>query len=233
MAARRTLDETRQLLLDAGLEMLRADGAAISIAGFSLIDVCRHAGLKTSGSAYKIWPNQNDFRIALLRHVLDRSSTDQPTTDMIVETFDAATGLPPLVEIIRSVAAFNASFYIGDADYHLFIAVWIAAATDPVLAEQVRGSDTETLDGFARLYEFVADIYGLEWVPPFSPQLMATTFAGLIEGLAIRERYAPESVPTDLMRPTGPDGEMQPWHLFACGVEAITEKFLRPREPVS
>ena len=229
MAARRTLDETRTLLLDAGVDILLHDGVSFAVAGCSLIDVCRHAGLKTSGSAYKIWPNQEDFRVELLRHALDASTSDSPTIRPIMANLANSDDRPSSEELIRSIAAINIGFYIGAPTFHLFLALWCEAGSDPVMAALIHESDERALNAFAQIYEIVADAYELDWVAPFDSRLLATTLAALMEGLAIRARYAPDSVPTDLVRATGLDGAEQQWHLAACGVAAIVAKFLRPR----
>lgn len=229
MAARRSLDETRDLLLDAGVDILIHDGISFAVAGFSLIDVCRHAGLKTSGSAYKIWPNQEDFRVELLRHALDASNTDSPTIRPLMESLLDGDDTPSLTELIRSISALNVSFYIGDPKFNVFLALWCAAGSDPVLAGLIQASDESALNAFANIYEVVADAYDLEWVEPFNSQLLATTLAALMDGLAIRARYDPSSVPSELPRATGPGDEIQQWHLAACGVQALVAKFLRPR----
>ena len=82
---------------------------------------------------------------------------------------------------------------------------------------------------YAAIYAAVAERYDLEFVPPFDATILATSIGALAEGFAIRDHVTPELVPDDMPRPTGPDGAVEPWHLFACGVEALVRAFTRPR----
>jgi hypothetical protein len=233
MTPRRSLSETRRLLLDTGAKMLVETGVQVTVGHINMIDVCREAGLKTAGSGYKIWPSQDDFRIDLLRHLLDSTIVGTDTVEMITATVAGGDDLPPLGELIRTAGAANAESNIGNDSYVVYVALWLAAEFDEELRQGLRGSDSEWLDAFAHLYDAVLDRYGREWVPPFNAKLLAVSLSALVEGLAIRARYYPQLVPRELMRPTGPAGEDEPWHLFACGAQALIESFSRPIEPAN
>ena len=56
----RMLDETRELLLGVGIEMLYERGAGVSVGHIKLSDVVTAAGL-TTGAAYRCWDNQEAF----------------------------------------------------------------------------------------------------------------------------------------------------------------------------
>jgi hypothetical protein len=229
MAGRRTLDETRALLLDVGVQLLVETGVEVNANRISLIDVCREAGLKTSGSAYKIWPNQEQFRIDLMRRLLGAVTVRPDTIDLIAESISADSPLPAPSEFLRTIANENATTDMERRDFDLYIGVWLAAINDPELARALTDSDIDIAASYSRLYDSVMDAYDLEWVPPFDATLFAITVGALAEGFSICSRHAPERVPTALMRPTGPNGEDQPWHLYACGVQAIVDAFTRPK----
>ncbi len=231
MAGRRSLDETRDLLLDVGVQLLIETGVEVNANRISLIDVCREAGLKTAGSAYKIWPNQEQFRIELMRRLLEAVTVRADTVDSLTESISDAAQLPAPSELLRTIASGNARTNTESGDFELYVGVWLAAINDPELARALTESDMDIADSYARLYDSVVDAYDLEWVPPFDANLFAITVGALSEGLSICSRHRPERVPTDLMRPTGPNGEDQPWHLYACGVQAIVEAFTRPKDP--
>ena len=230
MPPRRSLSETRTLLLDTGAKMLLETGIQVTVGRLTLIDVCREAGLKTAGSGYKIWPSQEDFRVDLLRHLLDSTIAGIEIIDLLTETVATDEELPDATELIRTAGADNAIANIGNAAYFAYIALWLAAEFDDELRVGLRSSDTAWLDSMARLYEAVLVRYGREWIPPFTAKHLSVSLSALVEGLAIRARYDPALVPEDLSRPTGPDGAEQPWHLFACGAQALIEGFSRPIE---
>ena len=227
MSPRRTLDQTRTYLLDKGVELLLSHGVEATVGSIPLIDVCRHAGLTTAGSAYKIWATQDDFRAELLRYALD-TSTDASMTSELLRHASSGDSPGTFRELIRQAGAHNATHNLSSEHYRLFVALWCAAGSEPVLARQIHESDASTLNSFAEIYDTVIVSSGREWVPPFNPAIFATTVSALAEGLTIRARYAPDRVPADLIRPTGPDGSDQSWHLFACAAEAIVELFTRP-----
>lgn len=230
MPPRRSLSETRTLLLDAGAKMLVDTGFQVTVGHINLIDVCREAGLKTAGSGYKIWPSQGDFRVDLLRHLLDSIIVGTDIVDRLTQTVAGGDELPGLQELIRTIGATNAESNIDNDSYTVYVALWLAAEFDDQLRSGLRGSDTDLLDAFANLYDALLERYGREWVPPFNATLLSVSLSALVEGLAIRARFEPGVVPNDLMRPTGPDGAEEPWHLFACGAEALIEAFSRPIE---
>lgn len=228
MTPRRSLSETRTLLLDTGTKMLVETGIQVTVGHINLIDVCREAGLKTAGSGYKIWPSQEDFRVDLLRHLLDSTIVGTDTVDLLTDAVSSSNDLPALGELIRTAGASNAESNIGNESYVVYIALWLAAEFDNELRDGLRGSDSEWLSAFAHLYETVLARYEREWTPPFTAKHLAVSLSALVEGLAIRARYDPSLVPNQLLRPTGPDGADEPWHLFACGAQALIEGFSRP-----
>lgn len=230
MTPRRSLTETRSLLLDTGAKMLVETGVQVTVGHINMIDVCREAGLKTAGSGYKIWATQEEFRVDLLRHLLDGTIVGTDTVDLVTDALASADEVPPLIELIRTAGAANAESNISNDSYVVYIALWLAAEFDHELRDGLQSSDSDWLDAFANLYETVLERYGRDWTPPFDAKMLAVSLSALVEGLAIRARFDPKLVPNDLMRPTGPDGAEEPWHLFACGAQALIEAFTRPAD---
>lgn len=229
MPSRRSLDDTRALLLDTGVNMLQDNGVKIAVGTLSIIDVCRQAGLKTAGSAYKIWPRQDDFRIEVLRHALHASTDGDQIIEAITQDVTKSGEPWDLKEVIRVSGETNVTYNANSPQYRLYVALWCAAGQDPVLAEQIREGDGAVLKRFAEMYELVIELSGREWVPPYNADHLALVLSALVEGMVLRLRYDQDRVPTDLMRPTAADGSDEPWHLFACAVEAIVEGFTRPK----
>ncbi len=230
MSRRRSLDETRELLLDTGVTMLLDSGVKVTLGAINLIDVCRAAGLTTAGSAYKIWATQEAYRVALLRHLLTEAVPTIEAIELLTAALEAPdTDLPDLTELIRGVSAVSADGVIGHKSTPVYLALWLAALHDPVLAEELYAADDELLSAYATMYDALVTRYDHEWVPPFDGRLLAVSLSALVEGLDVRSRATPSIVSDPLVRPTGPDGADQEWHLFACGVEAMIHAFTRPR----
>lgn len=228
MAKRRSLDETRALLLDAGTALLADDGVSVTLDRVALIDVCRRAGLSTAGSAYKIWPNQQAFRAELLQHLVVGSSATFATTDQVTDLLSDDGPLLCLDELIRIAAADNAE--TNQVIYPTYLVVWLARRTDAELAATFQASEEDWLDAIVSLFTQVVEAYDLEFVPPFDAAVLGVTLSALVEGLTIRRRATPEFVPDSLPLPTGENGSDQPWTPFAIGVKAIFDAYTRPRE---
>lgn len=232
MVARRSLDETRTLILDAGMELLSEAGYSLQGTDVLLIDACRRAGLSTAGSGYKIWPTQRDFRVDLMRHVLYVANTTLLNTDRMVEAIGRAGEDPSLSTLIRVAATDNAEATIGAPEYFRNHAVWLAAKSDAELRERFVEAQRVQLGMLAELYEGLLAIYDREMVPPFTVDIMTLAIASEVDGLASWCSYVDDVGVGDIVRPTGPDGGDEQWHLLGCVVEAIVEAFTRPRTPV-
>lgn len=226
MASRRSLDTTRELLLDAGRDLLIANGIHVGMDDINLIDVCRNAGLKTAGSGYKIWPNQDEFRADLVTYLMEHATASFATIDDIDATI-ARRPLPPLGELIRTAARANEE--LNTSTYPLYVVLWLSAQSDASLGAVFREQDEKWLAVMAEFFAHILDVYDLELVPPFTIDQFATAISGLVEGFTIRRRATPELVPDEVLRPTGPDGTLQSWTLYAIGVEAIFAAFTRRR----
>ncbi|HET8930002.1 MAG TPA: hypothetical protein VFN21_05030 [Acidimicrobiales bacterium] len=230
MSRRRSLDETHDLLLDTGVRLLLDSGVNVTLGAISLMDVCRAAGLTTAGSAYKIWETQEDYRVALMRHLLREAVPGTEAIELLTAVLEAPdTDLPDLTELIRSVAAANATDSIANEASPVYLALWLAAQHDPVLADELYTADVELIDAYGAMYDALVTRYDHDWVPPFNGRLLAVSLSALVEGLDLRSRATPALVNEPLVRPTGPDGADEEWHLFACGVEALIHTFTRPR----
>ena len=230
MPKRRSLDETRALLLDAGAVMLSEKGITVSLGAISMIDVCREAGLSTAGSAYKIWETQDAFRSDLLDHLLTKTQTDSETIDQLIAITRAQRhDLPPLDEFLRSVTGDPEGWAAGGPGYGVFAALLLASRHDTVLAHRIHDSDLAMYDSLSRLYATIGEIYGLEWREPFDAMLLAITLSALAEGVASRSSIIRDVIDTDLQRPTGPTDELRSWTIYGVCVEAIVLAFTQRR----
>lgn len=227
MTMRRSLDESRDLLLQAGLELLAQRGIEVGLDDVKMIDVCRAAGLKTAGSAYKIWPTQDAFRADLFAYLIEHSTASFSTIDQSNTEITADARPPDLRELIRRQAAANAA--LNRVSYPRYVVLWLVARSDKLLDESFLKVDSEWLHALGEFFAGVFEAYELELVAPYTPELFATAVAGLVEGFTIRERTTPELVPDAVQRPTGPDGELRDWTLYGCAVEALFTAFTRPR----
>lgn len=231
MATRRTIDDTRMELLDAGASLLLERGISIELENVSMIDVCRDAGLSTTGSAYRIWNNQDAFRADVLRHLLHFTTPDRASEQSVAPmAAKAAKTAQDPVEFVRHAGNATLKRWLGDDEARLiYVTLLLASLQDVELHSALHDHDVEELGFHARLYEAIADTFDREWCPPFDATFMAVTLSALIEGLAFRADSVRDQVEATVSRPTGPNGEMRPWSLFACALDALIDWFTRPR----
>lgn len=229
MPSRRSLHETRTLILDAGVELLADAGYAIESADLSLIDACRRAGLSTAGSGYKIWPTQQAFRADVLRHMLVQGGSSMFRTDRLLAAFKASAGDLDKTSLLRVTSNENASTTIGSAEFARYVAVWNAAGNDTQLRVDLLDTQREQFAELAELYRALLDLFDLEMVPPYTVELLLRAMTSQAEGMALSFAYEDDLGVDNIQRATGPDGELERWHLYGCVVEAIVEAFTRPR----
>lgn len=227
MTVRRTLEETRQLVLEAAEEILTEIGYTISTEDLSMIDACRRAGLATAGSAYKIWPDQAAFRTDVLRHVLSTGTNAMIDFSVVLATTQEEQ--PSLQGIIRLMGNASAAQVLGQATFDLFMALWSASRKDPELMALIRADEQDIIDQMDPIYEFLLELYDLEMVPPYTVRMLTVAFASLINGFGLYDQWIADEGFDAIPRPTGPTGESQPWHIMSCVGEAVVAAFTRPR----
>lgn len=226
--ARRTIEETRELLLDTATAMLTESGGTVTIGKVDLVEVCRRAGLTTAGSAYKIWETQEDFRAELLRFILyDFAASDQATGGIADAIRASPSSLPPLPELIRS--SVDVPDDVRDRERQSYVtlaAMLLASQSDAELAAQLHDADADVLSGYRKIYEATADAYGFEFVDPVDSTLFMTLVAAVTEGLAVRAVSRADIVDRLLPGPDADDTESN-WTLLARAIMAFNAAFTR------
>jgi AcrR family transcriptional regulator len=226
---RRTLDQTRQLLLDVGLRLLHERRVYVSVTHVRLTDVVKEAGL-TTGAAYRCWENQDayhrDLAVAAARW-RDRAS--------VAETVEAVRGLveagAPFAEVLRVGAEANVYEYPEHTATLTTIALRTCAPADPAIAEAGRYHLNQAVEAFAELYDMILPLYGRRLRAPYTTRDLATVLIAVSEGFTLQgvtgQPY-PRVRRHDVEPGVGTD-----WTLFGCAVEAIAERFteVTPDEP--
>jgi hypothetical protein len=225
---RRSLDETRQSILDAGAAMLSEAGYSLRSANITLIDACRRAGLGTAGSGYKIWGTQDAFREDLVRHALAMEGTREEAAERLLEAIAQLGPDPDLTSIIRVAAIENAEAVIGTEWFTRMNALWLAAATDDEMRDEQIRAQAELLQSLRETFVDLLEAYGREMRPPFTAEMLTLAIAAEMHGIAYYCAYENDTTVSELQRPTGPGGTLEQWHLMGCVVEALVESFTQP-----
>ncbi|MBS1846828.1 MAG: TetR/AcrR family transcriptional regulator [Actinobacteria bacterium] len=228
MTKRRSLDETRDVLLVTGAAMLDEHGPRITLDRITMIDVCREAGFKTAGSAYKIWPNQAAFHDDLLHHLISRSSPGDDALGSVAEMLAAhAPDELTLAEMIRIAGV--ATLAALEGGYPTYLVLWLARRTDPELSADTVQPEAEWFGVLCAFITGLMEQFDLEFVPPFDIEAFAVALSAIAEGMILRRRATPDLVPDHVDLPSGPDGTLQPWTPLAIGFKAIFDAWTRPK----
>ena len=182
--SRRSLDETRQLLLDVGLQCLYERGVSVGVTHVKLNDVVTAAGL-TTGAAYRCWDNQeafhHDLAVAAMRW-RDRHSI-AATVDGIRDLVDRRA---PWREVVRAGAAANLESFRNDPSFVTSIALRVCAQFDDALERAGKDRLDTALSSFADLYGGLLKLYGRRMRPPFTLEHFTMMIAALSEGFVLQ-----------------------------------------------
>jgi hypothetical protein len=253
---RRTRQELRALLLDAGVEVLRAEGLGIGAEQLTFKRVFERVaateGIRVTNASVigRIWQNQAQFQSAVLAAMVTDEVTDQERA-----VLDATTALiggidrssldgrrAGLREQLRVAAEANLATGTTSRSWAVAIGVW-------ALVSGSRGSAStrEIYDALLRSYEGIERrsvaaseammaFFGLQLRHPLRVDQFASACTALVEGCALRDRA--DAGIRGVWRPTGSDGALQEWTVLGVGMEALVAQFFEfdpdwSPEPVS
>ena len=231
--ARRSADDTRRLILEAGLQMLLERGATAGVQHIRLQEVLRSVGL-TTGAAYRIWVDQDDFHRDLAIEMVGLRFAP-PVASAQGAIQDVLDGGGTMNDVIRTAALdhvrYASKFHLEpeSRDSHAFItalALRTAAGSWPELrlasAERHRGS----IAAFAEFYGALLHRYGQRLRSPFTIIDFTEAMAALGEGFAIRAAeglgHPTYDIPEDAEAPSGE------WTLFAISIMGLVHAFTIP-----
>lgn len=234
--SRRTGEQTRALLLRAGMQMLLERGVSAGVQHIRLQDVLRRTGL-TTGAAYRLWADQSDYHrdlaVAMVRmRVIGSADVMRSTVEQL-----AASGASG-EELVRGAALAHVRSANLDSEdptdlldaqsFRVALALRTTADTWPELTEASHQRHRESIDAFAVLYQEVIDAYGMRLRAGLTVEDFAEAMAALAEGYAIRALERLEHPTFTLSGEDGlPQGE---WTLLGLTVRALVASFMVPRE---
>lgn len=228
---RRTAEDTRRLIMDAGLQLLLERGASAGVQHIRLQEVLRSVGL-TTGAAYRIWADQTDFHrdlaIEMVRLRLASPTASAETAIAVVPDHEAT-----MDELIRALTLDHvayASRFHTDPDSrmsHAFItalSLRTAAGAWPELRAAGAERHEESIRAFTDLYAAVMERFGYRMRTPFTIRDFAEAMAALGEGFAVR---AAEGLDHPAFEVTadeeGPPGS---WTLFGIAARGLVDAFM-------
>jgi AcrR family transcriptional regulator len=224
-AKRRRLDpvEGRRALLDAGRQLAYDHPAGEPLANIRITEVADVAGV-TIGAFYHYWESQDDYRLDLLRHLLepDRFDTWSGTATAIEPLIDQGAAL---TEVVRQASQSGFEALCDSPDQRVTMALWAQDAAESL--RLMRSMYHQVNDAWAALYVGVLAHYGREPRPPFDGDSIALVLTALTDGMLVRHGLEPDRLEGGL-RPTGAGSESGDWSLISCVVLALLPTMTRP-----
>jgi len=240
---RRTRAELRELLIDAGIQVLREDGlgtGAEHVTFKRVFDrVAATSGVRVTNASVigRIWENRSEFQSAVLDSVAAEEVTDQEravmrATNAFVASVDRSTlegRRAALREFLRLAAEANLATGTASRSWAAVVGVWAlvsgsrgSVAADGIYEAMERSYaaiDERSNEATRMMMAFL----GLRLRAPLDVGQFTTSCMALVEGCALRDRV--DAGIRGIERPTGPGGAMQSWTLLGIGMEALTDQF--------
>ena len=240
---RRTRQELRALLLDAGIDVLRQDGLGTGVEQLTFKRVfgrvAATTGVRVTNASVigRIWENQADFQSAVLAEVAAEAVAGQD--DVVLEataafaaTADRSTPdarRAALREIMRLAAEANLTTGTTSRTWATVLGVWAlvsgsrgSSATDPIYGAMRDGYEVTEARAAALTGAMMAHL-GLRLRSPFDARQFAAALTALVEGCALRDRA--EAGIRGIELPTGPGGAPQAWTVLGVGMDALADQF--------
>ena len=210
-------ERSRAALLQAGADLMLEDALQKPFAALRLRRLCERAGLST-GAFYVHWARLEDYCADLAMYLTEED--EQAFAQEFDEMATAAAvsdGEDPLKVLFR----------VADLDLHLLVSNPMWDAMELVNLTWGRTSfQNQLADGYQHLDHKTGDIYssvlspmGREPRPPWTWQTIGTILQALVEGVGLRYKIDPASVPISSRSDTG---------LYATAVASVLAVLTRP-----
>lgn len=244
---RRTRQELRRLLLEAGAQVLLEEGLGTGAEHLTFKRVYDKleamAGVRITNASVigRIWDSQADFQTDVLC-TFARESGSSALEETLAAGASVLIGCDrssvdmrrrAVVETLRVAAAAHVGAIFASDTWPSWVGVWSVAMAgsesghrSPLEEALVVGYE-EVTRRYEEQYAAMLAYCGFRIRPPLTLGQLTASAGALAEGIALRERVNPAST-REIDRPTGPDGSPQTWTLFGLALVALVEQFIEP-----
>jgi len=240
---RRSREELRDLILDAGRDVLLSEGLGSGAEHLTFKRVLAHVeatqGIRVTNASVirRIWDNQNEFQLEVVSSIVNaqgdlelaaaRGAFDDALAIMDLTTPELRRA--SLSELIRvACARYIESASTSDAAIQMALAIYISAnphtSPSPSLVEPFQTINDRLTHEYMALYKAGLELVGWRIKPGLSFEDGAATISALAEGVLMRMVAESGFLPTILqVRPM--DGVTVEWTLLAIGMNQIVDFF--------
>jgi AcrR family transcriptional regulator len=210
-------ERSRAALLQAGADLMLEDALQKPFAALRLRRLCERAGLST-GAFYVHWAKLEDYHADLARYLTeeDEQAFSQEFDEMATAAGAASGAEDPLQVLYR----------VADLDLHLLVSNPIWDTMELVNLTWGRTSfQSQLASGYQLIDHKTGDVYGSilaqigrEPRPPWTWETIGTVLQALAEGVGLRYKIDPASVPGSSQSDPG---------LYATAVAAVLAMLTR------
>ena len=185
---RRPKEQTRQAILDEARRMLLEQGTSERI-DLRLSTVLERMDL-TSGAAYNIWTNQDEFQRDLAMELARNYEWAGPRPTELSIDLDADD---PTDELRRLADRYFDAF-TGADEFFMTLRFWGTKQPSEELVNAIREGYELNRTAWTEVYQAGLEWSGRRMRPPFTIDDLVVALAAVVEGCALRHRFEPESV---------------------------------------
>lgn len=242
------LNEAREHLVSAAIDALLAGGVEVGLGQVTLSAVIASTGIARA-TAYRsladseLDPQEFLRRLVILRLLTrdSRGATHDAINAAVGHELEAQKDALDSADIADRTRAVRALIRVGcAASYHavatsreraILTAAYGALSSQAQDAPEWQRSaltegEREIAKLFAELYTGLSQLLGFNLRPEYTIAQFSTAAASLVEGISMRATVSDET--EGIMRPTGIDGAIEEWTLFAVSFEGLYRQFFQP-----
>ena len=241
---RRTRDELRALMIDAGCELLERRGLAFNPPSLTYANVFQHLEttqdirLHRSQIHGRIWDSQDHFRTDVVIETIRTVLPPESDVDDMVADLAKSAGITSIRELVEGwmLAAVVETGINDEADlgFDVFLAAQALSQENSSTSARITNTAKEYLlermESNERRYDNVAKSLGVGFVEHLDLEhddalkLLARTAAGITEGTRLMESLGTEARRD--VQITGADGNPDTIDASTLGIVAFVERFL-------
>ncbi|MGO8872812.1 MAG: hypothetical protein ACLQPH_15685 [Acidimicrobiales bacterium] len=243
---RRSATETRQLLLDAGVEALLDEGLGTGAEGLTFkriydrLEKTRGIRLTNASVIKRAFRTQEEFQTEVLATIASSDSRDfQALANLLGDVLVGAdrSTLEGRWQCISDLSRVTGTVMLdllrGSPVWRVWIGIWALAGSGRAGSDKERltrallASYSSIMRDTTALYTAVNEDLGFRVRAPLTMAQCAAAIQALVEGSALRDLVDEQAMRT-VRLPTAADGSEEEWTVLGLALHTLVRQFLEP-----
>ncbi|MEI6700688.1 MAG: hypothetical protein WCL38_02905 [Actinomycetota bacterium] len=244
---RRSSEQIRDLLVDAGLAIVASEGLANGAEHltfkrvFSYLKESKGVTLSHASVIKRVFDSQEDFQTEVLKSIATNGAADLSggSLSLFAEAMDNADfssveiRTDCLLNLVRVAGNFASEALRTSELWKAWIGVWALSASGNRSASRkeihdaLRETYAEIDQSAINFYNHALELLGFQFRNGYTIEMFTIAASSIVEGCSLRDLVDPDAMKLiDL--PTGPDGSLQSWTPQSMALAAITQAVIEP-----